>query len=77
MNCPTCTFRMQETTTMYVCPNCDETVRLIKEPTLKGRLNQPLTTRLEALEQLKKTMPLSELGEKVLKRERSKLRRNK
>jgi len=37
-------------------------------PTLEGRLSQPLTTELEALQQLQKCMPLSEEGEKRLKK---------
>jgi len=35
-------------------------------PTLKGRLNQPITTECEALEQLSKTMNLSDLAKKKL-----------
>ena len=31
----------------------------IKWPTLDGRLNQPITSELEALEQLEKTLPLT------------------
>ena len=36
-------------------------------PTLKGRLSQPLTSELEALEQLERMVPLSEFGKKRLK----------
>lgn len=42
-------------------------------PTLAGRLNHPIVSELEALEQLEKTMQLSEYGRKRLK----KLRKNK
>ena len=40
-------------------------------PTLQGRLNQPLTSELEALEQLEKSIPLSEYGKKRLKQLKS------
>lgn len=39
-----------------------------KWPTLEDRLNNPLTTRKEALEQLSKVMQLSETAEKELKK---------
>jgi len=39
-----------------------------KWPTLEGRLNQPLTTRREALIQLKQVLPLSEKAEKELEK---------
>jgi hypothetical protein len=38
-----------------------------KWPTLEGRLNQPLTTELEALEQLETMIPLSDHGKRRLK----------
>lgn len=37
-------------------------------PTLKGRLSQPLTSEKEALEQLEKSVTLSKLGKKRLKK---------
>ena len=37
-------------------------------PTLKGRLNHPLTSRVEALKQLQITMPLSPSAQRELKR---------
>ena len=40
-------------------------------PTLEGRLNQPLTSELEALEQLEKCIPLSEYGKKRLNKLKS------
>jgi hypothetical protein len=49
----------------------------LKWPTLAGRLNQRLTTRLEALEQLEKTIPLSEYGKKKLEELRKKNERSK
>lgn len=39
-----------------------------KWPTLKGRLNQLLESRREALQQLKETLPLTELAEKELEK---------
>jgi hypothetical protein len=39
-----------------------------KWPTLEGRLNQPLTSELDALEQLQKNVPLSEYGKTRLKK---------
>lgn len=44
----------------------------IKWPTLEGRLNQPLTTELEALEQLETMVPLSDYAKKKLARLRKK-----
>lgn len=37
------------------------------QPTLKGRLNHPLTSRVEALKQLQATMPLSPSAQAVLR----------
>lgn len=45
-----------------------------KWPTLEGRLSQPLTSEGEALEQLSKTMELTAVGKKKLKRFRRGLR---
>ena len=39
-----------------------------KSPTLQGRLNQPLTSRAEALRQLQTMMPLSASAETELKK---------
>lgn len=52
-------------------------VCMSKWPTLAGRLNQPPTSELEALEQLARSMPLSPLGQKRLERLRKKSRKNK
>lgn len=40
----------------------------MKWPTLEGRLKNSLTTELEALEQLEKSVPLTEHGKKRLKK---------
>jgi urocanate hydratase len=40
-----------------------------KWPTIEGRLNQSLTSEIQALKQLKQSgVPLSEYGEKLLKK---------
>jgi len=39
-----------------------------KRPTLQGRLNQPLTSRAEAIRQLQTMMPLSANAEAELKK---------
>lgn len=39
-----------------------------KWPTLEGRLNSGFSSELEVLEQLEKTIPLSEYGKKRLKK---------
>lgn len=36
-------------------------------PTLEGRLNQPLTSRVEAVRQLQTTMPITPVAQAVLK----------
>lgn len=41
----------------------------VEGPTLEGRLNHPLTSRVEAIEQLKQTMPITPVAEAVLARE--------
>jgi hypothetical protein len=40
-----------------------------KWPTLQGRLNNPLTSRAEAIKQLKITTPITETAKNVLKRD--------
>jgi len=40
----------------------------MKWPTLEGRLKNSLSTELEALEQLEKSVPLTKFGEKRLKK---------
>lgn len=50
-------------------------INLGQWPTLAGRLNQPITSELEALEQLEKSVPLSVYGKTTLMRERKKLER--
>ena len=40
----------------------------IKWPTLEGRLSQPIASELEALEQLAKSVELTELAKKKLKK---------
>jgi hypothetical protein len=71
------------TTDHMACPICNGTYEIFvlekckckyahkdgicRWPTLEGRLNQPLTSEKEALEQLQKTMPLSEYAKKRLK----------
>lgn len=57
----------------FTCPNCGykngPIITTISNtwPTLQGRLSQPITTEKEALEQLEKSVPLSEEGKKRLK----------
>jgi uncharacterized protein (DUF433 family) len=45
-----------------------ETVGHARWPTLEGRLNQPLTSRVEAVRQLQTTMPITPVAQGVLKR---------
>lgn len=46
-------------------------------PTLEGRLSQPLTSELQALEQLEKSIPLSPYGKKRLETLRKKEQKKK
>lgn len=48
-----------------------------KWPTLEGRLSQPLTSELQALEQLEKSIPLSPYGKKRLEMLRKKSRKKR
>jgi hypothetical protein len=49
----------------------------LKWPTLEGRLNNPLTSELDALLQLGKSVPLSEYGKKRVEQLLDKKNKNK